>query len=85
MIHAGEKIDIHIMKDAPAGEWQLLSTEVTDKNGRVSYTIPSEKAFGYGIYPIKMVVRQVTFLILTQYFGVARRFSKLTIHFCFQR
>lgn len=53
----GEKIDIHIMKDAPAGEWQLLSTEVTDKNGRVSYTIPSDKSLGYGIYPIKMVVR----------------------------
>ncbi|KAJ1532074.1 hypothetical protein ONE63_000703 [Megalurothrips usitatus] len=53
----GEKIDIHVMKDAPAGEWQLLSTEVTDKNGRVSYTFPSDKALGYGIYPIKMVVR----------------------------
>lgn len=47
------------MKDAPAGEWQLLSTEVTDKNGRVSYSIPSDKALGYGIYPIKMVVRYV--------------------------
>ncbi|XP_037919293.1 protein retinal degeneration B isoform X2 [Hermetia illucens] len=53
----GEKVDIHIMKDPPAGEWTLLSTEVTDKNGRVIYTIEREKALGYGIYPIKMVVR----------------------------
>lgn len=56
------------MKDAPAGEWQLLSTEVTDKNGRVSYTIPSDKSLGYGIYPIKMVVRLVLFLFLPIFF-----------------
>ncbi|TMW50269.1 hypothetical protein DOY81_004650 [Sarcophaga bullata] len=53
----GEKVDIHIMKDPPAGEWSFLSTEVTDKTGRISYTIPDHVAFGYGIYPIKMVVR----------------------------
>ncbi|XP_048507516.1 protein retinal degeneration B isoform X3 [Athalia rosae] len=53
----GEKVDIHIMKDAPAGEWTYLSTEITDKTGRVAYKIPPEKAFGYGMYPVKMVVR----------------------------
>lgn len=45
------------MKDAPAGEWTLLATEVTDKNGRIIYTIPDDKALGYGMYPVKMVVR----------------------------
>ncbi|XP_013118765.2 protein retinal degeneration B isoform X1 [Stomoxys calcitrans] len=53
----GEKVDIHIMKDPPAGEWNYLSTEVTDKTGRISYTVPDEVTLGYGIYPIKMVVR----------------------------
>ncbi|XP_043462578.1 protein retinal degeneration B isoform X2 [Leptopilina heterotoma] len=53
----GEKVDIHIMRDAPAGEWTYLSTEVTDKNGKIVYKIPDEKALGYGLYPIKMVVR----------------------------
>ncbi|XP_012231454.1 protein retinal degeneration B isoform X4 [Linepithema humile] len=53
----GEKVDIHIMKDAPAGEWTYISTEVTDKNGRVIYKIPDDKALGYGLYPVKMVVR----------------------------
>ncbi|XP_034941683.1 protein retinal degeneration B isoform X2 [Chelonus insularis] len=53
----GEKVDIHVMKDAPAGEWTYLSTEVTDKNGRITYRIPDEKALSYGLYPIKMVVR----------------------------
>ncbi|KZC13276.1 Protein retinal degeneration B [Dufourea novaeangliae] len=53
----GEKVDIHIMKDAPAGEWTYLSTEVTDKTGRITYKIPDDKALGYGIYPIKMIVR----------------------------
>ncbi|XP_064536782.1 protein retinal degeneration B isoform X3 [Drosophila montana] len=53
----GEKVDVHIMKDPPAGEWTFLTTEVTDKNGRISYTIPDHLSLGYGIYPVKMVVR----------------------------
>ncbi|KAL1501307.1 hypothetical protein ABEB36_006651 [Hypothenemus hampei] len=53
----GEKVDLHIMKDPPSGEWILLSTEVTDKNGRISYTIPEAQSVGYGLYPIKMIVR----------------------------
>ncbi|KAB0792480.1 hypothetical protein PPYR_14439 [Photinus pyralis] len=54
---AGEKVDIHIMKDTPGGEWVQLSTEITDKTGRITYTIPDDKSLGYGLYPIKMVVR----------------------------
>ena len=54
---AGEKVDVHIMKDPPAGEWTMLSTEITDKTGRIIYQIPEDKTDGYGIYPIKMVVR----------------------------
>ncbi|CAH1994519.1 unnamed protein product [Acanthoscelides obtectus] len=53
----GEKVDIHIMKDAPAGEWTHLATEVTDKTGRIQYRIPDGESLGYGMYPIKMVVR----------------------------
>lgn len=48
------------MKDSPSGEWTHLSTEVTDKTGRVTYTIPDDKALGYGLYPVKMVVRSDT-------------------------
>ncbi|XP_055586787.1 protein retinal degeneration B isoform X2 [Uranotaenia lowii] len=54
---AGEKVDIHVMKDPPGGEWIQVATETTDKNGRVSYVIPDERSLGYGIYPVKMVVR----------------------------
>lgn len=53
---AGEKVDIHVMKDAPLGEWTHLSTEVTDKTGRITYTIPDEKSLGYGLYPVKVSV-----------------------------
>lgn len=45
------------MRDAPAGEWTLFSTEVTDKSGRITYKIPDERAFSYGLYPVKMIVR----------------------------
>lgn len=51
----GEKIDIHIMRDTPAGEWTLMSTEVTDKTGRITYTIPDDKSLSYGLYPVKVV------------------------------
>ncbi|KFM61933.1 Protein retinal degeneration B, partial [Stegodyphus mimosarum] len=53
----GEKVDIHIMKDQRRGEWTFLTTEVTDKNGRLSYTIPKDQALGYGMFPVKLVVR----------------------------
>lgn len=53
----GEKIDIFVMKDPPMGEWIQLASEITDKNGRIAYTIPTDKALGYGIYPVKMIVR----------------------------
>lgn len=53
----GEKIDIHIMKDIRTGEWTFLSTEVTDKNGRINYVIPKDKGMTYGIFPVKMTVR----------------------------
>ena len=45
------------MMDSPAGEWRFFGTEVTDSNGRVSYTIPDEKKLNQGMYPVKMVVR----------------------------
>lgn len=54
---AGEKVDIHIMKEPPAGEWSMLATEITDKTGRVSYTMSDDHVIGCGIYPIKLVVR----------------------------
>jgi 5-hydroxyisourate hydrolase-like protein (transthyretin family) len=58
-VSTGEKVDIHIMRDAGSGEWTYLSTEVTDKTGRVTYTIPDDKALSFGLYPVKMVVRYV--------------------------
>lgn len=33
----GENVDLHIMKDG--GEWTFLSTETTDKSGRIIYTV----------------------------------------------
>lgn len=45
------------MRDPPGGEWQQISTEVTDKNGRIAFTVPPDKALCCGMYPVKMVVR----------------------------
>lgn len=56
-IFKGEKVDIHIIREPGNGEWTHLSTEDSDKNGRVTYTIPDSKSLGFGIYPVKMVVR----------------------------
>lgn len=53
----GEKVDVHIMKEPPAGDWIYVSTELTDKSGRVTLTLPRTHMMGYGIYPIRMLVR----------------------------
>jgi hypothetical protein len=54
---SGEKVDIHAMLDPSNGEWLLLGTEMTDKNGKIKFVVPKEESFGHGLYPIKMVVR----------------------------
>ncbi|XP_053557765.1 membrane-associated phosphatidylinositol transfer protein 2 isoform X2 [Bombina bombina] len=53
----GEKVDIHIMTQPPAGEWVYFDTEITNSSGRISYIIPEPKRLGIGVYPVKMVVR----------------------------
>nr|XP_033809836.1 membrane-associated phosphatidylinositol transfer protein 2 isoform X5 [Geotrypetes seraphini] len=53
----GEKVDIHIMTQPPAGEWVFFETELTNSSGRISYVIPEGKQLGIGVYPVKMVVR----------------------------
>ncbi|KOB72915.1 Protein retinal degeneration B [Operophtera brumata] len=53
----GEKVDIYMMKDPPAGEWTLLSTVVTDKTGRITYTLSDRQSVSCGVYPLRAVVR----------------------------
>lgn len=53
----GEKVDIHMMKDPPGGEWELLATAVTDKTGRITYALTDKQSVSCGIYPIRLVVR----------------------------
>nr|CAG4646797.1 EOG090X00NX [Megafenestra aurita] len=53
----GEKVDVHFLRDATNGEWDLIATEVTDKTGRLVCSIPSDRTLPPGLHPIKMVVR----------------------------
>lgn len=53
----GEKVDIYLMKDTPVGDWTLIASEVTDKNGRIAHSLSKDVPLDYGIYPIKMIVR----------------------------
>lgn len=41
------------------GEWQYMGTEVTDKNGKLQFTIPASKSLPQGMHPVKVVVRWV--------------------------
>src|SRR6218665_1994447 len=50
----GESVDIH-MKCNKNGEWTYLATVLTDKTGRVSYTIP--KMLSCDLYKFRMLVR----------------------------
>lgn len=53
---SGEKVDVHVM-DQQTGEWQYMGTEVSDKNGKLQFTIPHEKSLPQGMHPVKVVVR----------------------------
>merc|ERR1719500_533962 len=54
---SSERVDIHIMKEPPSGEWTFLTTETTDRSGRVQCALDKREAMGYGVYPVRMVVR----------------------------
>ncbi|KAK3083813.1 hypothetical protein FSP39_003585 [Pinctada imbricata] len=53
---SGEKVDIHVMEQSTA-EWRYLTTEITDKHGRLTYNIPTDKALPNGMHQVKIVVR----------------------------
>ncbi|XP_010006091.1 PREDICTED: membrane-associated phosphatidylinositol transfer protein 1, partial [Chaetura pelagica] len=53
----GEKVDIYIMTQPFSGKWLHYGTEVTSNGGRLTFTIPPDKALAIGIYPVRMVVR----------------------------
>ncbi|KAM9190988.1 membrane-associated phosphatidylinositol transfer protein 1 isoform 2-T3 [Mergus octosetaceus] len=53
----GEKVDIYIMTQPLSGKWLYYGTEVTSGSGRLTFTIPPDKALAIGIYPVRMVVR----------------------------
>ncbi|XP_061306908.1 membrane-associated phosphatidylinositol transfer protein 1 isoform X2 [Pezoporus flaviventris] len=53
----GEKVDIYVMTQPLSGKWMYYGTEVTSGSGRLTFTIPPDKALAIGIYPVRMVVR----------------------------
>lgn len=53
----GERVDIYCMQDMDKAEWTYLGSELTDKNGRIHYTLDQEHQLPCGVYPFKMVVR----------------------------
>ncbi|XP_077510222.1 retinal degeneration B isoform X1 [Amblyomma americanum] len=52
---SGEKVDVHLMRDS--GHWTLLGTQLTDRNGRLSFSVPKDLGLGYGLFPVKAIVR----------------------------
>ncbi|KAM6115105.1 LOW QUALITY PROTEIN: membrane-associated phosphatidylinositol transfer protein 1 [Pterocles gutturalis] len=51
------QVDIYIMTQPLSGKWLHYGTEVTSGSGRLTFTIPPDKALAIGIYPVRMVVR----------------------------
>ncbi|KAK2708512.1 protein retinal degeneration B-like isoform X2 [Artemia franciscana] len=56
----GEKVDVYIRictAGGDLGEWAHMASEITDRSGRLQYTIPPNKSLGPGIHQVKFVVR----------------------------
>ncbi|CAD5120699.1 DgyrCDS9263 [Dimorphilus gyrociliatus] len=54
---SSERVDIHVQRSPPDGEWCFLDTVRTDSSGRVTYEVPEDKRLSLGIYPVVMTVR----------------------------
>ncbi|CAG0897738.1 unnamed protein product [Cyprideis torosa] len=61
---SGEKVDVYVLTDSHSaastgqgGEWKNMGTGVTDKTGRIVFQLSQEQELGFGVYPVKMVVR----------------------------
>ncbi|KAF2354577.1 DDHD domain [Trinorchestia longiramus] len=54
---SGEKVDVHVMRSPPNGEWTMVGSPITDKAGRLSLTLSPEHELQCGIFPVKMTVR----------------------------
>ena len=58
--HSCEYLQQHgllILDSKITGDWKYIMSEVTDKHGRITYNLPPEHSVGYGLYPVRMVVR----------------------------
>ncbi|GAB5578171.1 membrane-associated phosphatidylinositol transfer protein 1 isoform X2 [Prionailurus iriomotensis] len=53
----GEKVDVYVMTQPLSGKWIHFGTEVTNSSGRLTFSVPLERALGIGVYPVRMVVR----------------------------
>ncbi|XP_067882442.1 membrane-associated phosphatidylinositol transfer protein 2-like [Heterodontus francisci] len=53
----GEKVDIYIMTQPPAGKWIQCGSETTSSSGRISCILPQDMRLPLGIYPVRMFVR----------------------------
>jgi hypothetical protein len=49
---------VHVHNQS-SGDWVYLGTSVTDKHGRLQFTIPQDKQLPQGMHPVKVVVRFV--------------------------
>ncbi|XP_076472985.1 protein retinal degeneration B-like [Babylonia areolata] len=54
---SGEKVDVHLMKQPPAGDWTQLGTALTDGHGKLTFTLPDDQCLSHGMYPVKCVVK----------------------------
>lgn len=51
------QVDVYVMTQPLSGKWIHFGTEVTNSSGRLTFPVPSERALGIGVYPVRMVVR----------------------------
>lgn len=63
-ILTGESVEIFLSEEknnqygeAVADNWQYVTSEITDSNGRIEYEFPKESSMPSGIYKIKMSVK----------------------------
>ena len=51
------QVEVYLLGEGRKSPWQLLGSDLTDKHGKLTFTLPEEKRLSSGLYPIKFLVK----------------------------
>lgn len=51
------QVEVYLLGQGPKSTWQSIGSDLTDKHGKLTFTLPEEKRLPIGLYPLKFLVK----------------------------